>query len=89
MNFNTFTCKFLKAIDDSYENGDFEYAIICNPENYGISEKRLDLFIENLVNDGYIDGIVLQRDYVGKLHSDISTPRLTSHGLRVLENCKF
>ena len=91
MTYDEFLCKFLKSIDEFYEKKSKDLKIVLNHEDYGLTERRFELFFENAVNDGYFLGIEIQEDpYSGNLTINSSNPRLSSHGIYFLEkNCKF
>lgn len=77
--------QILKAIDVSYENNDFDYEKTLDLSKLRISEQRLELLLENLVADGYINGISIQRDSNGVAMVSLNRPRLTTQGLLYLE----
>lgn len=85
MSTSTSIYQILKAIDVSYENNDFDDETTFDLEKMKISKQRLDLLLENLINDGMINGLYLDRDLYGEVSMSISTPRLTNSGLIYLE----
>lgn len=81
--------KILKAIDVSYENNNFDYEKTFSLSKLKISEQRLELLLENLVADGYINGISIQRDSNGMVVVFTDHPRLTTQGVIYLEENSF
>lgn len=77
--------QILKTIDLSYENRDFNYERTFNLEKLKISEHRLDLILENLLNSGYIQGLGISRSASGFVSRSVSSPRLTLAGMDYLE----
>lgn len=78
--------QILKAIDLSYENQNFNFETTLDLEKMKISQHRLDLLLENLINDGYIQGIKVVRCSGGSPLVSIGLPRLTNAGLFYLED---
>ncbi len=77
--------QILKAIDVSYENQDFNYEKTFDLEQLKISEHRLELILESLLNDEYIQGIKFHKfDQGGGVIAGI--PELTLTGMNYLEN---
>lgn len=85
MSTSTSIYQILKAIDVSYENNNFDEETTFDLEKMKISERRLYLLLENLINDGMIQGLYLERDLQGEVFMSISTPRLTNSALIYLE----
>ena len=77
--------QILKAIDVAYENNSFEFDTTFDLEKMKISERRLLLNLENLIEDGYIKGLALIPDLKNQYSISISNPRLTTAGLLFLE----
>lgn len=83
MDASTSIYQILKIIDLSYEHQSFSEDLF-NLEKLDISEQRLHLIIENLVNDNFITGIKVGRtNYSTRLL--YSCPRLTTSGMLFLE----
>lgn len=85
MSYSTSIYQVLKAIDVAYENNDFNFETTLDITKLNISKTRLELILENLVNDGYVNGISIRRDCSGNAIIAIGTPRLTTAGLIFLE----
>lgn len=85
MSTSTSIFQILKAIDVAFEEKNFDYDSTFDLNKLNISEHRLELLLENLVNDGFIDGISISRSLYGDANIAISTPRLTTSGLLYLE----
>ncbi|MGL4874908.1 MAG: YjcQ family protein [Clostridium sp.] len=85
MSTSTSIYQILKAIDFSYENNNFKYETTFNLEKLKISKQRLELLLENLTIDNYIQGISIKRDSNGNAIVCIGKPRLTNSGLIYLE----
>ncbi|MGL4391960.1 MAG: YjcQ family protein [Fusobacteriaceae bacterium] len=51
-----------------------------------MSERRLDLLLENLINEDYINGLKISMDKKGNYYLSIGIPRLTLSGIEYLEN---
>ena len=83
---STVTFQILKAIDVSYENKNFDFNETLNLEKLEINEHRLELFLENLVNDDFLMGIKVSRSIGGNCSLSIGLPRLTLRGMDYLEN---
>lgn len=77
--------QILKAIDVAYENNNFDFDTTFDLEKMKISERRLFLNLENLIEDGYIKGLILIPDLRNQYSISISNPRLTTTGLLFLE----
>ena len=86
MSLDTTIFQILKAIDWSYENNDFIYSETLNLEKLNISNQRLELLIEELVDKNYIKGLSVSRSISGHVHISKSKPRLTLDGLNFLED---
>jgi hypothetical protein len=77
--------QILKAIDLSYENQNFDLEKTLNLARLKISKHRLDLILESLLSDGYIQGIKFHKfDQGGGVIAGI--PELTLRGMDYLEN---
>lgn len=86
----------LKSIDDSYENNNFSFESTFDLKTLNISEKKLNLILTNLINDGYIQGFSFEepnsflnslrviKDDSKKIQVS-SVPCLTLKGLTFLE----
>lgn len=85
MSTSTNIYQILKAIDLSYENQDFNFEKTLDISKMNISSHRLDLLLENLVNDGYIQGLKFSRSLSGTPFYSLNCPRLTTAGLIYLE----
>ena len=85
MSYSTSIYQVLKAIDVAYENNDFNFETTLDITKLNISKTRLELILENLVNDGYVNGISIRRDCCGNAIIAIAPPRLTTAGLIFLE----
>lgn len=85
MSTSTSIYQILKAIDVSYENKNFNYEITFDLKKMEISKHRLELLLENLIDDGYIQGLKIARDLKGNPTISIGLPRLTTAGLIYLE----
>lgn len=84
MNYDQFLCALLKTIDDSLGKDNVDLNTIFNHKTYNLEESRYDLFLENAVDDGFLKGVTIRGRSVA-----LANPRLTSYGLRHLENnCK-
>lgn len=81
--------QILKAIDVSYEEKNFDYKKTFDLSKLNISEHRLELLLENLIDDGYINGITIRRIANGQTAISIHLPRLTTQGLLFLEENTF
>ncbi|MCF2628941.1 hypothetical protein I6E36_12720 [Fusobacterium mortiferum] len=77
--------QILKAIDVSYEEKNFDFEKTFDLSKLKISSHRLDLLLENLINDGYIIGLNVSRSIYGEASITVDTPRLTTQGLLFLE----
>lgn len=80
--------QILKAIDVSYENNNFNFEETLNLEKLKISERRLNLILEGLINDNLINGFSIENygdDTIPEI-IEVSTPRLTIAGMDYLEN---
>jgi len=77
--------QILKAIDISYENEDFDYKTTFDLEKLKISEHRLNLILENLLNSRYIQGLGISISASGFVSISINSPRLTLSGINYLE----
>lgn len=53
--------QILKAIDVSYEEKNFDFEKTFDLSKLKISSHRLDLLLENLINDGHITGLNVSR----------------------------
>lgn len=84
-NTSTSIYQILKAIDVSYENNDFDFNRTFDLKKMNISSHRLNLLLENLINDGYINGLFIKFDLYNNPLITISNPRLTTTGLLFLE----
>lgn len=89
MSTTTSIFQILKAIDVSYEERNFDFCKTFDLSKLKISEQRLELLLENLIDDGYINGLSLSRDISGQAYLKIDTPRLTTQGLLFLEENAF
>ena len=78
--------QILKAIDVAFEKQNFDLKETFNLGKLNISEHRLILILENLVNYGYIDGIKISYSLNNQPLISISYPRLTLSGMDFLEN---
>ena len=81
--------QILKIIDVKYENQNREYKNFFDLEKLKISNHRLTLLLENLLNDGYINGITFSGNLHGDVHYFLANPRLTTKGLLFLEENTF
>lgn len=86
MSTSTLIYNILKAIDLAYENQNFDFNTTLSLDTLEISEQRLILLLENLVDDGYIQGITIKRSIGGEPFISINVPRLTNAGLLYLED---
>ena len=77
--------QILKAIDVSYEEKNFDFEKTFDLSKLKISSHRLDLLLENLINDGYITGLNVSRSIYGEASITVNNPRLTTQGLLFLE----
>ena len=68
------------------ENKNFDPTETFDLEKLGISEHRLALHLENLIDRGFINGINVRFGTGGTPAMSFSTPRLTLSGLDYLEN---
>lgn len=77
--------KILKTIEKSMDYEEFDNNSI-SPEVLGISEQRWELFINELVEDGYIAGVVLV-PIMGSRTKKVKLvkPYLTLKGMEFLE----
>lgn len=82
---STIIYQILKAIDVAYENNSFKFDTTFDLEKMKISERRLFLNLDNLIEDGYIKGLTLIPDLKNQYSVSISNPRLTTKGLLFLE----
>lgn len=89
MSSTTSIFQILKAIDVSYENKNFDYEKTFDLSKLKISKHRLELLLENLIDDGYINGLYVKRDISGRAYITLHLPRLTSKGLLFLEENAF
>lgn len=85
MSTSTSIYQILKAIDLSYENQDFNFETTFDLKKLNISQQRLELLLENLIDDGFVKGITGVRSFNGQIRFSIATPRLTNDGLLYLE----
>ncbi|MGL4671558.1 MAG: YjcQ family protein [Cetobacterium sp.] len=90
MSYSTSVYQVLKAIDDSYENNNFNFEETLSLEKLKISERRLNLILEGLVNDNFIIGFSVDEVCFGDDGApeiiQVSAPRLTISGMDYLEN---
>ena len=85
MSTSTSIYQILKAIDLSYENQDFNFETTFDLKKLNISQQRLELLLENLIDDGFVKGITGVRSFNRQIRFSIATPRLTTDGLLYLE----
>ncbi len=77
--------QILKAIDVSYERQNFDYDKTFDLEKLKISKQRLELLLENLIDDGHIKGLIVKINSYNNPLITCSNPRLTTSGLLFLE----
>ncbi|MBP9479059.1 MAG: hypothetical protein KBF12_10600 [Sebaldella sp.] len=78
--------QILKAIDISFENQNFDFDNTLSLEKLKISKHRLNLLLNNLIDDGLIQGFLRSRA-LGQTMPSLKplNPSLTSQGLMFLE----
>lgn len=86
MSLDSTVFQILKAIDVAYENNNFNLEETLNLEKLKISERRRELLLDELKNNGYITGISVVRAVGGYSAISINNPRLTLTGMDFLEN---
>lgn len=86
MSTSTSIFQILKAIDVAFEEENFDYDSTFDLSKLNISKHRLELLLENLIQDGYIKGIRVHRSIYGEaLIETFQKPSLTTSGLLYLE----
>lgn len=83
---DTTVFRILKAIDVSFENKNFTFSETFDLEKLNISEHRLFLHLENLINEGFINGMSIRFGISYDPFTRFHVPRLTLTGLDYLEN---
>ena len=86
MSIYTTIYQILKSIDVSFENQNFNYETTLDINKLKISEHRLHLLLDELIEKGYIKGISVHYSLSGYSGLSINNPRLTLDGLDFLEN---
>lgn len=76
--------KILKSLEKAMDYEEFDISVI-GYQRLGISENRWKTIIGMLVDDGYITGVVIQKDFCGTCVNFID-PKITMKGLEYLEN---
>lgn len=74
----------LKKIHNCIDEGEFDTEQISY-ETLGISKTRWNNYIDALVDEGYVKGVIIEKQLDGDTIIDVSGIKLTLKGLKYLE----
>lgn len=77
--------KILSALEKAMDYPEADLMDVIGPQALDVSEERWARYIEMMADVGYIKGVTVKQNLMGKTQADISDIRITLKGLEYLQ----